>query len=145
MRDARAHFQAERAQQPQRHAVLGRSARIGRSRAEEDGTRRELVEARRQAGNAAASAYREFQEALDEMATARTDVEASLENLRIVSDQYQQAYAKSADVLDAETVLAQSRFSLSDRLCRAYALQAGLLAILGEDLEAFYTVASVEH
>ena len=36
------------------------------------------------------------------------------------------------------TVLAESRFSLSDRLCRAYGLQAGLLALLGEDLEAFY-------
>jgi len=122
-----------------------RSARISRSRAEEDTARRELVEARRQAENAAARAYRDYKEALAEMDTAKADVEAALENLRIVSDQYQQAYAKSSDVLDAETVLAESRFSLSDRLCRAYTIQAGLLALLGEDLEAFYTNSKQEH
>ena len=115
-----------------------RSARIGRSRAEEDSARRELLEARRQAENAAGTAFRAFQQSLAELETAKTNVASALENLRIVSDQYQQAYAKSADVLDAETVLAESRFSLSDRLCRAYAQQAGLLALLGEDLEAFY-------
>jgi outer membrane protein TolC len=115
-----------------------RSARISHSLAEQDSARRELLEARRQAGNAAAAGFRSFQQSLAELETARTDVTSALENLRIVSDQYQQAYAKSADVLDAETVLAESRFSLSDRLCRAYAQQAGLLALLGEDLEAFY-------
>jgi outer membrane protein TolC len=121
-----------------------RSARISRSRAEEETARRELTEARRQAENQAASAFRDYQEALAEMETAKTDVEATQENLRIVSDQYQQAYAKSSDVLDAETLLAESRFSLSERLCRAYAIQAGLLAILNEDLEAFYAKSSLE-
>jgi outer membrane protein TolC len=72
------------------------------------------------------------------MATAQANVAAAQENLRIVTDQYQQAYAKSADVLDAETVLAESRFSLADCLCGAYTRQAGLLAVLGEDPEAFY-------
>ena len=115
-----------------------RSARVRRSRSEEDGARRELLEASRQAGNAAAAACRNFRQALAEMATAQADVAAAQENLRIVTDQYQQAYAKGGDVLDAETVLAESRFSLSDRLCRAYAEQAGLLALLGEDLAAFY-------
>jgi outer membrane protein TolC len=115
-----------------------RSARVGRSRAEEDAARRELLEARRQAGNAAAAAWRDCRQALAEMATARANVAAAAENLRIVTDQYRQAYAKSADVLDAETVLAESRFSRSDCLCRAYALQAGLLALMGEDLQAFY-------
>ncbi|BDU74058.1 TolC family protein [Mesoterricola silvestris] len=122
-----------------------RSARISRSRAEEGSARRELLEARRQAENAAAAALRAHDEALAEMGTARANVDAAVENLRIVSEQYQQAYAKSADVLDAETVLAESRFSLSDRLCRAYAVQAGLLALLGEDLETFYATRSLEH
>ncbi len=122
-----------------------RSARVSRSRAEEDSVRRELTEARRQAESAAASAYRNFREALAETETAKANVEAAQENLRIVTDQYQQAYAKGADVLDAETVLAESRFSLSDRLCRAYAAQAALLAILGEDLETFYATSKLEH
>jgi outer membrane protein TolC len=100
--------------------------------------RRELREARFQAADAGAAAWRDFQEALAELVTAQADVAASQENLRIVTDQYQQAYAKSADVLDAEAVLAESRSSLSDRLCRAYTHQAELLALLGEDLEAFY-------
>lgn len=121
-----------------------RSARISKSRAEEGSARRELLEGRRQAENAAAAALRSYQEALAEMGTARADVEAAQENLRIVNEQYQQAYAKSADVLDAETVLAESRFSLSDRLCRAYAIQAGLLSLLGEDLETFYATRSLE-
>ena len=115
-----------------------RSARISRSRAEQDSARRELLEARRQAENAAGTAFRAFQQSLAELETAKANVASALENLRIVSDQYQQAYAKGADVLDAETVLAESRFSLSDRLCRAYAQQAGLLALMGEDLDAFY-------
>jgi len=121
-----------------------RSARVSRARAEEESARRELLEARRQAENAAAAAFRDYREALAEMGTAAANVEASRENLRIVSDQYQQAYAKGADVLDAETVLAESRFSLSDRLCRAYTLQAGLLALLGEDLESFYLQSKPE-
>jgi len=121
-----------------------RASRINQSRAEEDSVRRELLEARRGAENAAATAFRDFQQALAELATARTDVTAAQENLRIVTDQYQQAYAKSADVLDAETVLAESRFSLSDRLCAAYARQAGLLAVMGEDLEAFYVRSPLE-
>jgi outer membrane protein TolC len=122
-----------------------RSARVSRSRAEESSARRELLEARRQAENAAATAFRDYRQALAELATAKANAAAAQENLRIVTDQYQQAYAKSSDVLDAETVLAESRFGQSDCLCRAYALQAGLLAILGEDLESFYAASSVEH
>jgi outer membrane protein TolC len=121
-----------------------RSAKLSQARAEASTARRELLDARRQAENAAATALRTYQESLEEMKTAQANVEAAQENLRIVTDQYQQAYAKSADVLDAETVLAESRFSLSDRLCRAYATQAALLAILGEDLEAFYSKTNTE-
>jgi outer membrane protein TolC len=117
-----------------------RAARVNSARAGQDGARRELLEARRLAENAAASALRAFREALSEMDTAKANVEAAKENLRIVTDQYQQAYAKGTDVLDAETVLAEGRFNLSDRLCRAYAAQAALLALLGEDPAVFYAV-----
>lgn len=122
-----------------------RSARVSKSRAEESSARRELLEARRQAENAAGAAFRDYRQALAELATAKANVGAAQENLRIVTDQYQQAYAKSTDVLDAETVLAESRFGLSDCLCRAYAQQAGLLAVLGEDLASFYGAVPGEH
>jgi outer membrane protein TolC len=115
-----------------------RSARVSQARADEGAVRLELEEARRQAGNAAVGAFREFRQALRELETAQLDVDAATENLRIVNEQYLHTYARGTEVLDAETVLAQSRFRLAERLCRAYTLQAALLAVLGEDLEAFY-------
>jgi len=121
-----------------------RPARLSRARAGEDTARRELVEARRQTENAAAAAYRDYREALAAMTSAQVNLEAARENLRIVNEQYLQAFAKGGDVLDAETLLAECTFSLSDQLCRAYGLQAGLLALLGEDLEAFYAHATPE-
>jgi outer membrane protein TolC len=115
-----------------------RAAKVSRAQAETDSGRRELLEASRLAESAAASARRGFQEAVQEMATAASNVAAASENLRIIGDQYQQGYAKGADVLDAESLLAESRFALVDRHCNAYTQQAALLAILGEDLAAFY-------
>jgi hypothetical protein len=41
-------------------------------------------------------------------------------------------------VLDAESVLAESRFSLASRRSRLLAQQAVLLAALGEDLPGFF-------
>jgi outer membrane protein TolC len=116
-----------------------RSAKLSQARADQDTAARELLEARRQAENAAVQARRGFQEALAEMESAKANVAAALENLRIVKDQYREGYAKGVDVLDAENVVAESRFSLADRHYRAYAQQAVLLAVLGEDLAAFYT------
>jgi outer membrane protein TolC len=115
-----------------------RSAHLSQARAEGDSARRQLLEAGRQAGNAAAQARRAFQEALQEMATAQANVTSAEENLRIVKEQYQQGYAKGSDVLDAETLLAESRFNLADRHYQAYGQQVTLLAVLGEDLAAFY-------
>ena len=115
-----------------------RSARLSQARAEQDVASRELLEASRQAENAAVQARRAFTQALAEAGSARADVAAAQENLRILKEQYRLGVAKGADVLDAETLLADARFSLADRRTRAFTQQAALLAILGEDLAAFY-------
>jgi len=119
-----------------------RAARISAASAEARKAERELLEARRQARTAALSAYRDFEEALRQTATARLDVEASQENLRIVEDQYREGLAKSTDVLDAEALLAESRFREVQTHYDAYARQAAVLAAAGEDLVRFYAASS---
>mgnify|MGYP001227058331 CR=1 FL=1 len=116
-----------------------RSSKVRHASAELEQGKRETLEAERQAGNAAVAAYRDVQVALQEVQTAEANVRASEENLRIVEDQYKEGLAKSTDALDAEAVLADSRFSLAAKRYRAYARQAALLATLGEDLPAFYS------
>ena len=46
--------------------------------------------------------------------------------------------ARSTDVLDAESTLAESRFTLVNQHYNAYLKQGALLTIVGEDLPAFY-------
>lgn len=115
-----------------------RASKIRQASLEMDRAARELAEARRHAETAAAQALREFRQALREAQTARANVDASVENLRIVGDQYREGIARNADVLDAEQVLAESRFALAQKDLQAYARQAALLAALGQDLPAFY-------
>jgi outer membrane protein len=115
-----------------------RSAKIRQSQREAEAARRELRDLRAQVEVAGMKALRDFDEALKESRTAQANVEAALENLRIVEDQYKEGLAKTTDVLDAETVLAESRFSLARARYQAYARQAALLAVLGQDLPAFY-------
>ena len=116
----------------------GRTARADQSEAESARARRELLEVRRQAGAGAAAAYRAYRQALREAATAETNARAAEENLRIVTDQYAEGLLRTTDVLDAESVLAESRSAQAERRYRAFAQQAALLALLGEDLPAFY-------
>jgi outer membrane protein TolC len=115
-----------------------RSARLSQARSESSQAERELVEAERQAGAAAAAAWQDIQQTRQEAATATANVAAALENLRIVGDQYQEGLVRNTDVLDAESVLAESRFSLASRRSRLLAQQAVLLAALGEDLPGFF-------
>jgi len=119
-----------------------RSSKVRQASAELEQGRREVLEAERQAGNAAASAFRDVQVALQEVQTSEANVASAEENLRIVEDQYKEGLAKSTDTLDAESVLAESRFNFTARRYRAYSRQAALLAILGEDLPAFYAQIS---
>jgi len=115
-----------------------RTARVRQADAEAGRARRDLQEAERQAEIAAAAALRAFRQSLREVGTARLNVAAAEENLRMAGDQYQEGLVRNTDVLDAESVLAESRSALEDRRYRAYAQQTVLLAALGEDLPAFF-------
>ncbi len=115
-----------------------RSAKVRQSDSETERARRELLEARRLAESGAAAALRIFHQSLGEVATSRENVLAAEENLRIVGDQYREGLLRTTDVLDAESVLAESRSALAERRYRAYSQQVSLLAVLGEDLPAFY-------
>jgi len=115
-----------------------RAARIRQAEAETEKARLELEEAKRGVSVTVGQALRDYQEALKQVATAKTNVAASEENLRIMEDQYKEGLARTTDVLDAESVLAESRWRVVQMHYRAYARQAGLLAAMGEDLPSFY-------
>jgi outer membrane protein TolC len=93
-------------------------------------------------------AYRDYQQALKEAGTAETNVTAAVENLRIEEDQYKSGLARTTDVLDAESVLADSRFALVNQHYTAYLKQGMLLDASGEDLPEFFatvTPGRLEH
>lgn len=115
-----------------------RAAKVRQARDEADKARRELEEAKRDVSLAVGQTLRDYNEALREVETARANVAASEENLRIIEDQYKEGLARTTDVLDAESVLAESRWHVVHMHYEAYARQASLLAAMGEDLVAFY-------
>jgi len=103
-----------------------------------------LQETRRRLETRFDRAVREYHQALRVARTARENVDAARENLRIVTDQYRAGLARGSDVLDAEALLSASRFTLAERHLAAYLQQATVLAIAGRDLAAFYeTIGSV--
>lgn len=102
-------------------------------------TTQQIADLQRQLGIQVSRAYNDYQQALREAATAETNVKASEENLRIVEDQYKSGLARSTDVLDAESTLAESRFTLVNQHYNAYLKQGVLLNVTGEDLPAFYS------
>jgi outer membrane protein TolC len=89
-------------------------------------------------------AYRDFEQARREAATSETNISAAEENLRIEEDQYKAGLARTTDVLDAESVLAESRFALVNQNYNVYLKQGIILSTAGEDLPAFF-VAVREH
>jgi outer membrane protein TolC len=101
-------------------------------------TAQEIADLQRQLAIRVDRAYRDYQQALREAGTAETNVQASEENLRIVEDQYKSGLARSTDVLDAESTLAESRFTLVNQHYNAYLKQGALLTVAGEDLPTFY-------
>ena len=101
-------------------------------------TREEIADLERQLGTQVEQAYRDYLQALKEGTTAETNVSASEENLRIVADQYKAGLVRTTDVLDAESVLAESRFSLASQHYNAYLKEGVLLAATGADLPAFF-------
>jgi outer membrane protein len=119
-----------------------RTARVRVAQADADKAQRELTEAQRSLEVAVGQQLRDFKEARKETETARANVAASVENLRIIEDQYQEGLARTIDVLDAESVLADSRFGEVQTYYQAYVRQAALLAAMGEDLALFYSAAA---
>lgn len=99
---------------------------------------REHLEAARKAQVALDAAWRRWEQARRELATARENVAAASENLRLVEDQYGAGLARSGDVLDAETLLAQNRHDAVRLRYAAYRAQADLLVTAGLDLAEFY-------
>jgi outer membrane protein len=115
-----------------------KTARVRMARAEVAKAQREITEAQRAVEVAVGQQLREFKESLKETGTARANMDSAAENLRIIEDQYKEGLARTIDVLDAESVLAESRFSEAQTYYQAYAKQAALLAAMGEDLPSFY-------
>jgi outer membrane protein TolC len=99
---------------------------------------RDHLEAQRAVAIAVASAWDDWEQALREERTARANVAAAVENLRIIEDQYRAGLARTSDALDAEALLAASRFSVVAKHYATYRAQAELLAAAGTDLVAFY-------
>ncbi|HVN75140.1 MAG TPA: TolC family protein [Thermoanaerobaculaceae bacterium] len=101
-------------------------------------TREEIADLKRQLAIQIDQAYRDYSQAVREAATAETNVRAAEENLRIEEDQYKAGLVRTTDVLDAESVLAESRFSLVNQHYDAYLKQGVLLTAAGEDLPTFF-------
>jgi outer membrane protein len=101
-------------------------------------TQKQIVDLERQLGIQVEQAYRDYLQALKETTTAETNIRASDENLRIEEDQYKAGLARTTDVLDAESVLAESRFALVNQRYNAYLKQGVLLTVTGEDLPTFF-------
>ncbi|MFI5181697.1 MAG: TolC family protein [Thermoanaerobaculia bacterium] len=88
--------------------------------------------------------FRDFTQALREAETARKNVEATEENLRIEEDQYKAGLVRTIDVLDAESTLAESRFSLVNQHYTAYLKEGILAAAAGLDLPTVFAGAAGE-
>jgi len=115
-----------------------RKADVRQAEARVAASDRDRLETERAVAVAVDDAWRRWEQARRELATARTDVAASRENLRIVEDQYRQGLARSSDVLDAETLLAGSRYDVVRRHYDIYRAQTALLMAAGRDPIAFY-------
>jgi outer membrane protein TolC len=115
-----------------------RAADTQRAEAAVTAAARDRLETERAVSIAVDAAWRRWDQARREERTARANVAAAAENLRIVTDQYKAGVARSSDVLDAETLLAQSRFDVVTRHYAIYAAQATLLVAAGWDLVEFY-------
>ncbi len=115
-----------------------RKAEVRRSEIAAERTRTEVAELTRTVQIEVDRAFREFTQALKEADTAKVNIEASEESLRIEEDQYRAGLSRTIDVLDAEAVLAESRFSLVNQHYTAYLKEGVLLAAAGIDLPSFF-------
>ncbi len=115
-----------------------RRAKIQEAQAEAARTAQTLEDARRGVSVAVDAAWRQWKQTLREEATARSNVRSAQTNLQIVEDQYRTGLARSSDVLDAEVLLADSRYAVITRHYESYWNQARLLATAGKNPAEFY-------
>jgi outer membrane protein len=115
-----------------------RGADVQEAAAQVAAAARDRLEVERAVTVALDGAWRAWDQARREERTAHANVAATLENLRIVEDQYRQGLARSSDVLDAEALLATSRFDAVTKHYATYRAQARLLVAAGRDLAGFY-------
>ena len=101
-------------------------------------TQAEIDDARRGLEVEIDRAARDYEQALRESDTARSNTAAAEENLRIVEDQYKAGLARTTDVLDAESILAESRFAVANQHYTAYLREGALLGAAGVDLVSFF-------
>jgi len=116
-----------------------RKAEVTRADARNLAAQRGRLETERSLAVALDNARRQWREARREEVTARHNVVSAAENLRIVEDQYRNGLARSSDVLDAETLLADSRLQGVLKHHQAFLAQARMAAVAGRDLVDFYT------
>ncbi len=122
-----------------------RDAKVRGAEAQARLSDRDRLEAARGVSVALADAWRRWEQARRELATAQDDVAAARENLQIVSDQYREGLARSSDVLDAETLLAGRRYDVVRGHYAIYRAQAELLTIAGQDLKDFYAAGGANN
>jgi outer membrane protein len=115
-----------------------RAAEVQKAEASLTVTRRQRLELQRSIEVGIDQAWRQWQQALREEETARANVAATAENLRIVSDQYRAGLARSSDVLEAEAMLSRSRYEVVTRHYATYRAQGALLVAAGWDLADFH-------
>jgi len=115
-----------------------RKAAVRQSEIAADKTRSEIGDVERALDIEIDEAWRGFAQARRQAETARTNVASAEENLRIEEDQYKAGLARTIDVLDAESVLAESRFSLVNEHYTAYLKEGVLAAAAGLDLPSTF-------
>jgi outer membrane protein TolC len=77
------------------------------------------------------TAYREAQAAQAQLASLRSSLNLSVDNLRLTLLRYQAGESTALEVVDAQTTLAQARNALSDGLARYAQAQANLQILTG--------------
>ncbi len=106
--------------------------------AEVEKARRERLEAEREVVSAIMKAYRDYRDAVEQHNTAKLNLDSSSENLRIIEDQYKEGLLKTTDYLEAENLLAESRFRETESLHKVISCEAAIVALMGEDLRPFF-------
>lgn len=115
-----------------------RKAREVEARAEVEKAKRERLEAEREVVSAMMKACRDYRDAVEEHDTAKLNAASSAENLRIIEDQYREGLLKTTDYLEAESLLADSRFRETESLHKVISCEAAIAALMGEDLRQFF-------